>query len=284
MSGFSADWLALREGADHRARHAGLGQRVAAHLAGREVVRVLDLGCGTGSNLRATAPLLGAAQEWVLVDYDPALLEAAARALSDWADAANAIGDGLVLQKGGKSIGVTFRIADLNSELEGVLATKPDLVTASALFDLISARWMARFARAVAGHKTAFYTVLTYDGRDDFAPPHALDRAVIKAFAAHQSRDKGFGPAAGPKAASTLAEAFRDVGYRVETGDSPWVLEAGDAPLVRELLGGVAGAVRETGLMAEDDIAAWLAFRLDHAGTPEARLTTGHTDVFAVPH
>ena len=43
-----------------------------AHFGGRRPIRVVDLGCGTGSNLRATAPLLGAEQHWTLVDYDPA--------------------------------------------------------------------------------------------------------------------------------------------------------------------------------------------------------------------
>lgn len=283
MSGFSASWLALREGADHRARHAGLAGRVAGHLADKAVVRVIDLGCGTGSNLRATAPLLGAAQEWVLVDYDPALLEEAALVLSAWADDSKAIGDGLVLLKGAKSIGVTFRIADLNTDLEAVLARKPDLVTASALFDLISSGWMQRFARGVAAQKAAFYTVLTYDGRDDFAPPHALDHAVIAAFGTHQTRDKGFGPAAGPRAVRALGEAFETMGYSAQTGDSPWVLGPDDAPLVRELLRGMAGAVGETGTITQEDLSDWLAFRLEHAGTPQACLTTGHTDLFATP-
>ena len=57
MSGFSADWLTLREPADHRARNPALVEALARHLGGR-AVRVTDLGCGTGSNLRALAPLV----------------------------------------------------------------------------------------------------------------------------------------------------------------------------------------------------------------------------------
>lgn len=281
MTGFSASWLALREGADHRARNAALAHRVAGRMSDTPLLRVLDLGSGTGSNLRASAPHLGPNQEWTLVDYDPALLEEAARALTRWADDAKAIGDSLVLIKGGQTIGVSFRIADLNIELEAVLAKKPDLVTASALFDLISAPWMARFAKAVAASGADFYTVLTYDGRDEFAPAHPLDHAVIAAFATHQSRDKGFGPAAGPKAASALADAFRTAGYSVETGDSPWVLDAGDNALVQELLGGIAGAVSETGLVTLTALAEWLAFRKAAASKPGAKLVTGHTDILA---
>lgn len=281
MSGFSASWLGLREGADHRSRNATLTRRLAGRFIDTPTLRIVDLGSGTGSNLRATAPHLGPNQEWTLVDYDPALLEEAATALTRWADEAKAIGDSLVLVKAGRNIGVTFRIADLNRDLDAVLEKNPDLVTASALFDLISAEWMARFAKAVAASGASFYTVLTYDGRDEFAPPHPLDPAVITAFATHQTRDKGFGPAAGPKAASALAEAFRKTNYAVETGDSPWVLGSTDARLVLELLSGIANAVGETGLVPAEGLKDWLAFRKDAAPKPDARLITGHTDILA---
>jgi SAM-dependent methyltransferase len=283
MSGFSATWLALREPADHRSRNAALAGSLGKHFAETSTLRVIDLGSGTGSNLRATAPLLGQNQEWTLVDYDPALLEEAARALTAWADEARAIGDSLVLVKGGRNIGVSFRIADLNRELDGVLAAKPDLVTASALFDLISPQWMTRFARAVRVSGAAFYTVLTYDGRDEFAPSHPLDAAVIRVFGEHQQGDKGFGPAAGPGAAKALADAFREVGYAVTTGESPWILTASDQALTRELVTGIAGAVSETGSIPAADLSGWLAHRLAGTGTSGARMVTGHTDILALP-
>lgn len=283
MSGFSASWLALREGADHRSRNDDLLHKLAGRFSETSVLRVIDLGCGTGSNLRATAPALGPQQEWTLVDYDSALLEAAARELTSWADEAKAIGDGLVLIKGGASIGVTFRIADLNTELEAVLAAKPDLVTASALFDLISAEWMTRFAKAVTAAGSTFYTVLTYDGRDEFRPAHPFDEGIIRAFGIHQKRDKGFGAAAGPKAAAALADAFQATGYAVETGDSPWVLKPSDNALVQELLTGIAGAVKETGLIAKTGLDDWLFYRQAMADQKGSRLITGHTDILAFP-
>jgi len=81
LSGFDPGWLALREPADARARDRGLAARLAAAFAGRESIRVTDLGCGTGANLRATAPLLPPRQPWTPVDHDPALLAAPRAAL-----------------------------------------------------------------------------------------------------------------------------------------------------------------------------------------------------------
>ena len=281
MSGFSADWLALREGADHRSRDTGLAARVAEALAGRDPVRVTDLGSGTGSNLRATAPLLGPKQEWTLVDYDADLLEEAARALTRWADDAQAIGDQLVLAKDGKAIGVRFRIADLNAEAEAVLAAPGDLVTASALFDLISAAWIRRFVGLVANSGAAFYTVLTYNGEDAFNPIHPFDNSVLAAFRMHQKRDKGFGPSAGPDASEVLGNAFREAGYTVATGNSPWILKPSNSGLSLQLLDGIAHAVAETGFVAENGLNDWKTYRHSVLEDKGARVIIGHTDLFA---
>ncbi len=53
MSGFSADWLALREPFDLRARSCTVLDAVASYFERRHSVRVVDLACGTGSTLRA---------------------------------------------------------------------------------------------------------------------------------------------------------------------------------------------------------------------------------------
>lgn len=73
VSGFDPTWLALREPADHRSRNQDVADALAARFALRDSVNVVDLGCGTGSNLRAMAELLPKNQSWTLVDHDPAL-------------------------------------------------------------------------------------------------------------------------------------------------------------------------------------------------------------------
>jgi len=79
MSGFSADWLALREPYDARARNRDVLDSVAtAAVAAGDAVAVVDLACGTGSTLRAIAPRLPPRQDWRLVDNDLSLLARAA--------------------------------------------------------------------------------------------------------------------------------------------------------------------------------------------------------------
>jgi hypothetical protein len=277
MSGFSAEWLSLREGVDHRARNLDLQKEVCAHLAQKTAPRLIDLGCGSGSNLRALAPHLPSGQMWRLVDADPALLEAARRLLSQWADAAHGDGDALQLTKSGKVIHVRFEEADLARDLETVLDRAADLVTAAAFFDLVAAEWLAQFCKSVAVRQLPFYTVLTYDGVERWQPAHAADQDVLAAFHAHQATDKGFGPAAGPKATGVMQEAFKAAGYRVSTAASPWQLEnPRDEALIRALAEGAAHAVAETGRVAEAQLQSWLAAR-----RIASHVEIGHLDFFA---
>jgi SAM-dependent methyltransferase len=281
MTGFSSEWLALREPADHAARVSALIDALAAALAERSMgdIAVVDLGCGTGSNLRALAPHLGPCQTWTLVDNDPALLETARMVLAAWADRAEARGAHLVLEKDGRQIRVAFSAADLSADPAAILDPAPDLVTAAALFDLVSAGWLGRFAEAVADSGAVFYTALSYDGREVWQPPHPADAAMQAAFLAHQAGDKGFGAALGPGATAALAELFGRRGYAVRTAPSPWRLGPEDRGLIAQLKDGKAAAVAETGLVPRDAVTAWAAAR--HA--PDTTALIGHEDLLAVP-
>ena len=248
MSGFAVDWLDLRAPADDAARDAAL--RAAFLSALPPSPSLIDLGSGTGSTARALA-VPGAF--WTLVDNDAALLAEAARRMPD----------------------ATTRQADLASDVEAVLEMPSDAVTASALFDLASPDWIARFAKAAAGR--IVYAALTYDGTEAWHPPHPGDEAVMRAFDAHQRRDKGFGRAAGPTGAAVLARALEAEGYAVTLAPSPWRLERPrDSALMDALADGIAGAAVEAGCDAAT-AADWRAAR-----GQATRCIVGHLDLLAV--
>lgn len=278
MSGFSPDWLALREPADHAARNPQVLAAVGSTFSERHSLSIIDLGSGAGSNLRGSYSVLPARQHWTLVDADSRLLSVARRKLAEWADEAQEQGEELVLRKGEKTLTVDFRQADLTKELEWVLGWQPDLVTAAALFDLASARWLERFVASLVSMRLPLYTVLTYDGRESWEPAHREDQRMLAAFHHHQHGDKGFGPAAGPEATEALAQAFRKAGTAVTVGESPWQLGASQLDLIRELAAGVASAVGETGHVAPEAIASWL-----EAKQSAASVRIGHQDLWARP-
>jgi hypothetical protein len=277
MKEFSPSWLDLREGADHRARDRELLRILRDRFARKASVSVVDLGTGTGSNLRATAPYLPARQQWTLVDHDHELLAAARIEIAEWAGAAPSADPCFTVEKDGRSISVRLQPAELSAH-PAPWNTRPDLVTAAALFDLVSGAWIDRFTAEVAKTGAVFYTALTHSRPAVWTPPHPADGAMTAAFEHHFGGDKGFGLSAGSHASQLLAGAFERAGYQVLRRDSSWRLGEGDRRLIVELAGGYAKAVSETGLIDADTIAAWLAAR---AAT--GACVVGHEDLLALP-
>lgn len=267
MGDFSPEWLALREPADLAARNRTVLAACARAFAGQDSLVVCDMGAGTGASVRAFADVLPRRQDWILVDHDQRNLTAALAALRAWAG-----GGGDTLQRGEHRISVRTLRRDFAAN-PAPWPADTGLVTASALFDLPSHAWIDAFVARLAERRLPALITLTVDGVMASDPAHALDEPVFAAFRRHQSGDKGFGPSAGADAALYLEQSLKKAGYKLERGDSPWVIDQTSPALMRELLGGIAGAARETGL----DARRWLEDRL--AST--TRLTIGHRDVFA---
>ena len=281
MTGFSAQWLALREPADHRARDRTLQNKVCEQLANvarteQRAVRLIDLGCGSGSNLRALATSLPEQQHWTLVDYDPLLLAAARAALIAWADEVINESTSLTLRKNNKILEIEFSQVDLARDIERVLAWPADVITAAAFFDLVAESWLVRFCQAL---RATLYTVLTYDGSEQWLPPHSADSAMLKAFHAHQKTDKGFGVAAGPDATSVMQRELTARGFQVTLASSPWKIDQTEAAFIHALATGSAAAVRETGLLNELEVNQWLTARMS-----AQRCMVGHWDILATPN
>ena len=265
MTGFSADWLALREPHDVRARNPAVLNAVVASLAGNTAVRIVDLACGTGSTLRALSPRLPARQNWRLADNDLGLL---ARATATTHPA---------------GVSVTAVPLDLNRDLEAVLDGPVDLITASALLDLVSEAWLERLAVEIAARSIPLYAALSYDGRIELGPADPLDAAIAAAVNAHQRTDKGFGPALGPAAASAAIARFEKLGYSILHGASDWVIGPDDRDIQMEIFASWAGAVRELGDLSLADTVGWLTRRRDAIAAGRSSIRIGHVDIFVRP-
>lgn len=277
---FSPEWLALREPADHASLNGDVRAALARLFMQRAAIKVVDLGCGAGSNLRGLVDVLPPAQNWTLVDYDQKLLVAAYERIAAWADRSEDDGERLIAARHGRRLTIAFKRQDLTQATFADLFADADLVTAAALFDLVSVPVIETIVDAVVAQRKAFMTVLTYDGHARWTPPQELDGLMRDAFNAHQRTDKGFGPAAGPMATDALAKAFNRRGYRVLRGTSAWVLDARFETLRRTLDEGWAAAVVETGKLPQASADAWLAARRSAAN---AVSVVGHEDLLAVP-
>ena len=265
MGEFTADWLAVREPVDHRARSARLTREIARRLVARPPLHILDLGSGTGSNLRYLTRRLPPVQHWRLIDRDRALL-ARIGTPTMWAIVA--------------SVHLQPRdLADLDANAD--LFTAVSLVTASALLDLVSADWLDALAERCRRSRAASLFALTYDGRIACTPADGDDEMVRDLVNRHQRTDKGFGPALGPDAADAAEQAFASRGFTVERDFSDWTLDGGDGELQRRVIDGWAAAAAE---MQPADAAAidkWRQRRLDHVAAARSTIVVGHEDLAA---
>lgn len=265
MSDFSSAWLALREPVDRAARGESLTDATARLLASKSAITVIDLGAGSGANLRYLAPRLAAAQSWILVDRDEALLrEARAR-------------EG---EAGGARIETLC--CDLGDALSRLDLSAVDLVTASALMDLVSADWFDALAERCRRAAVPLLFALTYDGRVAFEPPDGDDELLRDLFGRHQRSDKGLGPALGPDAPAHMERSLRALGYQVRLAASDWSLGPDQAALQAAVLDGYAAAATEIAPDAAARIAAWHARRRALLEAGRSALRVGHRDLLAV--
>ncbi len=265
MSGFSSDWLSLREPFDNQARSPAVLQATLAAIASLPSVHVTDLACGTGSTFRALSAKIDKPQVWRLVDNDLSLL---ARA-----------GGRPTLAR----VRLTTEPLDLARDVEAALDGTVDLVTTSALLDLVSAEWLERLAIELAVRRIPFYAALTYDGRIEISPSDNFDSVVVDAVNRHQRGQKGFGPALGPDAAKAAVKQFEKLGYRVVQATSDWVFSPKDHAIQSETLAGWAAAANEIPGTAGAEIASWLARRNSWIRSGSSRVVVGHVDFVAFP-
>jgi hypothetical protein len=287
MSEFSANWLALREPADRAARSTALSRLVAERLAGRGGVRVLDLGAGTGANLRFLAGQLTGPQHWTLVDRDAALLRQVAQRVSSWGTSrgyvasGNAAGFGL--RDATFDCRVETRALDLSKLADSSLFEGHALVTASALLDLVSIRWLETLAaRCHAAGATVLFA-LTYDGRITWVPAEPEDARIRDLVNRHQRTAKGFGRALGPDAADTATRLFQSAGYDMHREFSDWQLTSSHSDLQRQLLDGWARAAAEIEPTRSAAIDDWKSRRLNHLAAGSSLVTVGHVDLAGWP-
>lgn len=290
MSGFFAlDWLRQREPFDHAARDRGCIARLvcALRLRDQRPLRLLDLASGSGAGMRALAPAIGADQFWTLTDHDPALLSAQARELTQWAAghewSSTHDDDGVAIDTGTSQWRALGHTIDLQQRLDDLDFTAFDAVTTSAFLDLVSRPWLERLATNLAASRRPLLAMLTVDGRRHWAPGLPDDGDMLRAFEMHQRRDKGFGSALGPEAASVLAGLLSARGYDITLARSDWRIGTKAAPMLERLIEDTLLAACEA---HPDDTArftAWAAMRRRHLAHGALSIEIGHLDLLALP-
>jgi methyltransferase family protein len=250
----SPEWLGLREPADAAARSAELAERLGRHLPATGHLVIHDLGGGSGAMGRWLAPRLPGPQHWVVHDRDADLLALA------------------VARAPGAAV-VEARRSDITRLTPGDLAGA-NLVTASALLDLLTADELRRMLRACAGRP--MLVALTVVGRVTLRPAEPLDARIGAAFNAHQRRGRLLGPDA-------VAAAVDELRGECVVRPSRWHLDAAAAELTSEWLRGWVAAACEQEPALAAEAGAYRDRRLGQAAAGELAVTVDHADLLVLP-
>lgn len=262
-----ASWLRLREAADAAARTPELVDRVRRRLAGGGRTVIHDLGTGTGSVGRWLAPRLPGPQHWIMYDRDADLL---ASARADMVDTA----------ADGAPVTVETRQCDI-SRLTAEDLDGGDLITASALLDMLTADEVDRMVAACAGAACPTLLMISVTGRIELTPADPLDAEIAAAFNAHQRRSVDGRTLLGPDAVAATAQAFARHGVGVKVRSSPWRLGAGQADLTSAWLTGWLAAACEQRPELAVPAAAYARRRLADATAGRLEVLVGHDDLLA---
>jgi hypothetical protein len=262
-----SDWLALREPADAAARAAELVELLRPSLPAH-AAQIHDLGCGTGSMARWLAPRLPGPQHWVLHDRDEELLVQAA------ADPPARAGDGA-------PVSVETHRCDVTLDPEELAGA--DLVTASALLDMMTGDELERLVATCVKAGCPVLVTLSVTGRVDLAPADPLDARVGAAFNAHQRRTTAGGRLLGPDAAQAAVDGFTRRGHRVLVRESPWRLGPGRSALAAAWFTGWLDAACEQQPDLEAATAAYARRRLAKIADGSLDVTVHHCDLLARP-
>ena len=272
-SAFSRNWLQLRESVDHRSRSHALASALLDCLDSKQRINILDLGSGTGSNLRYLSKYLGDLnQHWTLLDQDESLLENIKKTSTNSMQIVPVVGN--ILDKGLQ------------------LVQGSDLVTGSALLDLTSEEWLHNLAESLARQGCPAYFALSYTGNISWFSHHKLKsnnsnpkdhNFICGLINRHQRRDKGTGPALGPLAVIRLDELLRDRGYITKCHPSHWILGHEDSLLKKALIEDWSHSALEECPDKKKKILSWRHSCLSLADSTDGILKVSHLDILAVP-
>lgn len=222
-------------------------------------MQIIDLGAGTGANQRWLAPRLPIRQRWLHLDHNPVISRSLP--MPD---------ETVIIDESVEAL--SQLLAGANGDLQ--------LVTCSALLDVLTTEQVEAVCRAVIDNRVPAFFSLTVTGRLRLSPADPHDQPLLAAFNDHQRR----AGRAGPDAATLTADLLRAAEFAVTTEETPWRLTADSDPafvdqMLEERL--AAAVAQNPSLVAS--AAAWLDLRRTQLAAGLLHIELDHRDILGLP-
>ena len=282
---FETNWLDRRYHYDNAARDKKVEKACLDYLKNKSSVTILDIGSGTGSNCLYFLEKMPAVQNWIFVEHDERLskyaLERIKKQASQLGYTIEVGPQKLILQKEDRQVEITYltdSFLDLDKKVD---LSKVDLVTAGAVFDLLSFKQFVDIASVILENEIVLLATMNY-AEMNFSPEEASDVLFIEKYEKHMSRPQDFGKAMGKDCSRSMVKFFRKHQREITYGASVWKLNGDEEETHSCLFKFMKSAVTE--MLEEEEHTAlfskWLYLKKELAAEGKLETSIQHYDIF----
>lgn len=283
---FDPNWLQERYRFDAAARNQEIAWQCIHQFAFLNHIQIVDLGSGTGANVRHYLEQFPQNQTWFCVEEDDALKTMFWQNMVQLAEAdgyAYQLSDNQIkMEKPGHWIEIHFVEGNLMQVDNLVDLLRTDLILANAVFDLFSQKQFEELIQTISHHSLSLLFTLNYEGMK-FFPVEKEDAYYIDQYNAHMQRPQDFGKGMGPDASQLMEQALHASLAEVKKGESNWEIEVEDGKMLHYLLGFFEDALGDWWATEAEKMAflGWVAHKRQLIDQQQLDAVVHHQDVLA---
>lgn len=283
---FTVEWLSERYRFDAAARNKEVEQSCIKHFQNYKQIKIVDIGAGHGSNFFYLFPKFPQHQEWVFVELNASLLETAFLRLAHFAKAHNypfkRTTKTFTFNANGKEISIYSLHASFLDLGQSLALETVNLLTAGAVFDLLSVELFEQFATQLIPFQIPLLSTINYAGMR-FWPQQKEDTQFLQLYEAHMLRMQNFGQSMGADCMRHMLAFFEKKQITCHVGDSNWAVAAGDTKMQGFLLQYLENAILEMPINKGENLAfkQWLSEKRQMVAAHQLKTTVLHQDLFA---
>jgi precorrin-6B methylase 2 len=281
-------WLSHRFASDAAARNPEIEKKCLDYFRERPVLRIVDVGSGTASNFCYYFDKFSQSQHWTLLERDQALIGAARKNLMHFCQKhvyeLKTTEEGFIIKANGKSAEIVFCRAKLQQIEKCVDMKKTDLLTANAVFDLISFDHFEELVIKLSAYNTCLLATLNYY-ETSFLPYREEDGRFVNYYHTHMLRPQADGIAMGPNCCEEMLDLLSRHQMMIEQDSSQWRLKKYDTTMHHYILHFFENALRELNLSPheQEEVDEWIRSKRHLSDKHRLEITVDHSDIFAYP-
>lgn len=282
------DWLEHRYASDVAARNPNIEKKFIEYFSGHDRMHIMDAGAGTGSNFRYFFEQLPDEQHWVLLEQDTSLIEACREKLVEFAREhdykVEEQADKITISTDQKLAQVEFLGGKLQDVKNLTNLEQLDVITANALFDLVSYEQFDTFVAEMACYQICLMATLNYY-ETSFFPLSAEDRLFIQHYHTHMTRPQDFGTAMGPNCSEEMLDLLVAHEMKYEQEGSQWHLKRYDTTMQHYILHFMENAIKDLNLSDQEvhKLENWIEEKKQMSREHQLEIIIDHSDIFAYP-